>query len=71
MKRYEVVIGSPTNYKELVAYIVIDETYFALVSQDEGIDKLQIEFFEEVMVKNISYDIFLEALQEAKMELLK
>lgn len=69
-KKYEIIIGSPIDYEELVAYIVIDGKHVALLSQDEGIEKIKIEFFESPPIKEIYYDIFWEALQEAKMALL-
>ena len=42
-KKYEIIIGSPIDYEELVAYIVIDGKHVALLSQEEGIEKIKIE----------------------------
>lgn len=70
-KRSQIIIGSPLEYKELVAYIVIDGDHVALLNQDEGKDKMKIEFFDEPKIKKIDFDIFIEALQEAKTKLLK
>jgi hypothetical protein len=68
---YQIIIGSPVNYEELVAYIVINDQHVALINQDEGKDKLKIEFFDEPKIKEVYFNVFIEALQEAKNELLK
>ncbi|HTN45699.1 MAG TPA: hypothetical protein VL098_05075 [Flavipsychrobacter sp.] len=69
--RFEIIIGSPLDYNELVAYIVIDGEHIALINQDEGKDKLLIEFFDEPKLKKIDFNVFIEALQKAKNELVK
>ena len=69
-KRYQIIIGSPVDYEELVAYISIDGKDVALLNQDEGVDKLKIEFFDEPKVNEVDYYVFLEALQTAKKDLL-
>jgi hypothetical protein len=70
-KRFQIIIGSPLEYDELVAYIVIDGEHVALLNQDEGKDKIKIEFFDEPRIKRIDLNIFVEALKEAKNELMK
>ena len=70
-KRFQIIIGSPLDYEELVAYIVIDGKHVALLNQDEGKDKIKIEFFDEPKLGKIDFDVIIEALQEAKNELLK
>lgn len=70
-KRYQIIIGSPLDHEELVAYIVIDGKHVALLNQDYGKDKLKIEFFDERKIKEVDFDIFLKALLQAKEELLK
>ena len=70
-KKIEIIIGSPLDYEKLVAYIVIDGNHVALLSQDEGKDKLKIEFFNEPKIKKIDLEVLIEALYEAKAELLK
>ena len=70
-KRFQIIIGSPVDYEELVAYIVIDEQHIALLNQDDGKDKIKIEFFEEPRIKVLDLDIFMEALIEAKRALMK
>ena len=71
MEKYQIIIGSPVNYDKLVAYIVINDKHIALINQEEGKDKLIIEFFDEPKVKGIYFDILIEALHKAKEELLK
>lgn len=70
-KRFQIIIGSPLEYDELVAYIVIDGEHVALLNQDEGKDKIKIEFFDEPRIKRIDLNIFVEALKEAENELMK
>jgi hypothetical protein len=68
-KSFQIIIGSPVDYDQLVAYIVINGDHVALLNQDEGADNLKIEFFDEPKIKSISFDLFTEALQEAKIVL--
>lgn len=67
---FKIVIGSPVDYEELVAYIVIDGLYVALISMDNGKDDLQVVFFDEPKINSLDYDTFLSALIEAKSSLL-
>ena len=69
-KRYQIIIGSPIGYEELVAYIRIDGEDVALLNQDEGANKLKLEFFDTSKIKEVDYFLFLEALQAAKKKLL-
>jgi hypothetical protein len=71
MKNYKIVIGSPVNYKELTAEIVINGEYIALIQKEEGEDKLVIEFYEKKIVSKIFVKDFMEALQEARSLLIK
>lgn len=70
MKNYEIIIGSPVDYEKLVAYIVIDVKHVALINQDEGRDRMKIEFFDEPKLNEIYIDDFIEALEEARKSLL-
>ena len=70
-KKFEIIIGSPIDYVELVAYIVINGKHIALLNQDDGKDKMKIEFFSGTELGKIDIDVIIEALQEAKNELLK
>ena len=69
-ERFQIIIGSPVDYEELVAYINIDGQDIALLNQDEGVDNLKLEFFDEPKVKEVDYQIFLDALQAARKQLL-
>jgi hypothetical protein len=71
MKNYEVIIGSPNEYEQLVAYIWIDNEQAAVVQKEEGIDKMKIEFFNEPIITQIYLNDFTKALEEAKIELSK
>ncbi|MCC3160545.1 hypothetical protein LJ737_25130 [Hymenobacter sp. 15J16-1T3B] len=64
---YRIVIGSPVDYEELVAYIVINGVYVALLDQDQG--ELNVTLLSEV--KGLPFDVLVEALQEAKRQLLQ
>jgi hypothetical protein len=70
-KKYQIIIGSPIDYIELVAYIVIEGKHIALLNQDYGKDKMKIKFFDEPTIKEIDLDIFLEAIHAAKEGLLR
>jgi hypothetical protein len=71
-KRIKLVVGGliDDGYEELVVFIYIDDIYFGLISQENGVKNLVIEFLEKSKLKNIDYDLFLEALIEAKKYLL-
>lgn len=68
--RYQIIVGSPVSHDELVAYIVIDGNHVALLSQDDGIEALKIEFFDEPKIKVLDYEVFLKALKAARNLLL-
>ncbi len=70
-QKFKIIIGSPLDYENLVAYIWINNEEIALVQKEEGNDNLIIEFFEEKINTKIYFDIFIEALLCAKSELLK
>jgi len=70
-KKIKIIIGSPIEYQELVAYIKINEEYIALVQKEEGNDKMKVEFFGDTISNEIYLDSFLEALKKAKDELSK
>ena len=68
---YDLVVGSPPEYEELVVYIVINGKHVALVQKEEGVNKVIVEFFGEPINTKIYYDVFLEALKAAQEELLR
>ena len=70
-KNFQIIIGSPVDYEELVAYVVIDGSHIALLSQEEGKGKIKIEFFNETKMCIVDFDVFIEALHEARKELNK
>ena len=65
----QIVLGSPLEYEELVAYLWIDGKEIALVHKEEGGAKMKVQLLD--VSTNIYLDVFIEALQEAKIELLK
>ncbi len=70
-KRFQIIIGSPIAYEELVAYVVIDGHHIALLNQDWGKDNIKIEFFQEPKLPPIDFDVFVDALNEAKKLLIE
>jgi hypothetical protein len=71
MKKYNIVIGSPVDYEELTAEIVIDGEYIALVQKEEGNDKMIVEFYEKKIKTKIYLNDFMAALDDARTLLLK
>jgi hypothetical protein len=69
--RYKVIIGSPVNYDCLTADIIIDGRYICFLQQEEGPEKLIIEFYSNSEKVDICLDDFLEAIATAKNMLLK
>lgn len=70
LKKYRIDIASPVDYEEVVAQIVIDDQDVALINQDNGLDKLLIEFNWNEGKKPLDYDVFTEALKDAKAALI-
>ena len=70
-KNIEIIVGSPTDYEKLVAYIVVDGRHLAMINQEKGINNLVIEFYDEPEIKEVDFETFVEALYKAKNELLK
>ena len=69
--KYQIIVGSPVAYEELTADIVINSKYIARVQKEEGNEKIIVEFFEDALQTKIYLHDFIEALQEAKILLLK
>lgn len=71
-ERIKLIIGGLVDegYEELVVFIYIDDMFFAQLNQEAGIENLEIEFFKKSKLKKVEYDLFLEALIEAKKFLL-
>lgn len=70
MKEYQIIIGSPLDYKELVAYIRVNNKDIAVINKEDGIDKMKIEFFNEVMETDINLDSLITLLKQAKEVLI-
>lgn len=71
MKNYNIIIGSPVDYEELTAEIVIGGEYIALVQKEEGNDKMIVEFYEKKIITKIYLNDFISALEDARALLLK
>lgn len=71
MKNYKIIIGSPVDYEELTAEIVIDGEYVALVQKEEGNDKMIIEFYEKKIITKVYLNEFVAAIDDARLLLLK
>ncbi len=68
---YRLVLGSPIDYEELVVYVDVDEENLGLIHMEKGKDNMEFEFFDMKEKSTVDLDSFIEALQEAKKELLK
>ena len=71
MRDYNVIIGSPVDYEELTADIVINKEYIVRIQKEEGNDKMMVEFYEEPVKTKIYLTDFIEALQDAQQLLTK
>ena len=71
MKRYQIVLFSPSDYEKLTAEILFDGEEIALVQQEEGDDKMIVEFYKHPKEIKVYLSEFIEALQEAKSRLLQ
>ena len=70
-KSYQIVIGSPVEYDQLIAEVVMNGKYICFLQQEEGREKLIIEFYGDMKKEKIYLEDFLEALSVAKNTLLK
>jgi len=67
----EILLCSDCDYEKLVAEIYYDGKFIALLNQDEGIDKIRIEFpgavvLEEMVLRKMDLAVFEEGLALAK-----
>lgn len=69
MREYDIIIGSPVDYDKLVAEIRVDGKYLALISQENGPDKMKVEFLEHHNIRVVGYDVLISALKDAREEL--
>ena len=75
MSTFTTMIASDEDHEEIFAEVYFAGKFIALVSQEEGIDQLKLEFpgagFDEDLVLRETYmDGFLNALIEAKSRLV-
>ena len=71
MENYKVIIGSPIDYDELTADIVINNRYIARIQMENDRDEMGLEFFEAAALQKVKLNEFLKAIAEAKELLLK
>lgn len=70
----KVILSSDSNYDDLVAEIYIDDKYVALVGFKEDnffVETPSHHLKEDVILRKIPYDIFIELLNIAKEKLNK
>lgn len=71
-----VLICSNVEYNNLIAEIYSHGKYVALVSQEEGPDRLVVEFpgpdqNEDAIIREVNFDWFEYALRQAKNKLIE
>ncbi len=71
MTEFQIIIGSPLDFEELVAYVWINGEKICLVQKEDGINEMKVEFFNEPIETKIPLITLLDALKKAKEELLK
>jgi antitoxin component YwqK of YwqJK toxin-antitoxin module len=72
--KIKILIASDTNYEKVVAEIYIDDKFIALISQENGLDQMEIEFpgnniSKEMMIRKIGLNDFLLAINETTQKL--
>ena len=70
----EILITSDSDYEKLTAEIYYGGKFVALLNQDDGLDKIIIEFpedniIEDSVLRKLDLSIFEEAIIEAKLKL--
>ncbi len=75
MEKFKIMIASDEEHEKVVAEIFIDGKFAALVNQDEGPEKLQIEFpgsslQEDMLVRKVDFNDFTKSLEMARKKLL-
>lgn len=65
---FEIEISSDLDYEEIVANILYEQEIVATVSQEKGLENLEIEIFMPVEGKpwKFSFEKFLDVLQVSK-----
>jgi len=75
MSGFTTMIASDDDHDKIFAEIYFAEKFVALVSQEDGIDQLKVEFpgsdlDENMILREISMDGFLNALNKARNRLV-
>ncbi|QDQ28440.1 hypothetical protein FNU76_19915 [Chitinimonas arctica] len=71
----KIQVCSDTDFEQLIAEIYIDDKFVALVSQDEGVDNLRVEFpgsdqNESTITRKVDFEVLCHALSNARRELV-
>ncbi len=53
MNEFTIELSSDLNYEEMVIYLSFRDQEIALITQEEGLDKVQVQFFFEEL-RNLS-----------------
>ena len=74
-EEYKIMIASGPDHEEVFAEIYFGEQFVALVSQEDGIGSMRIEFpdtnvREDMIVRKVNLKDFQEALHEAAKKLI-
>lgn len=74
--KIKIIVCSDTDYEQLIAEIYIDGKFVALLSQDDGIDNLSVEFAgcdqnQTAITRRVKYVDIHAALELARVELLQ
>lgn len=73
-KKFSLEFCSDLEYEELVADIYFEQYSIAMVTQENGIDNMEIEIFstdKSIKPWKLPLDAFIEILQQAKTSLIK
>ena len=70
----EILLSSDSDYEELIVEIFYKSKFVALLNQDAGVENLKVEFpstsvDENMVLREIDFDIFQQALSLAKAKL--
>ena len=74
-KKFSNMIANDDSHEKVFVEIEFDEKFVALISQEEGEDRLRIEFpgpglVEEHICRDTYLDDFLQAIKEARQRLV-
>lgn len=74
-EKFEIIIADDAQHEKVYAEIHFDEKFVAIVSQDEGIDRLTLETpgsvkVEDLVLRKVDLNEFLKAVEAAKLRLI-